>query len=197
MMVETLGQLWQASEKSREQVAAYVRAYQEGGGFSPKNLLSLFTLMKNEGIDYIPHTYKLSLRKKKDRDYLYRMSEADRELIWGSLSTAQKKGYLKGKKKFEKRVEKERQKPRYSSAKTHREQQQEDSLAEWPIRYSERAHRYKITFFDDEDKPLKRLFRGDLEETRSFIKDSIASNPELSKAEIRMTETNEFVEIYL
>ena len=60
MMAESLGELWQVNEKSRAQVAAYVRAYQELDGFSPKNLLSLFTLMNIEGIDYIPHTYKLS-----------------------------------------------------------------------------------------------------------------------------------------
>jgi hypothetical protein len=201
-MVESLGQLWQVNKKNREEVAAYVRAYQERGGFSPKNLLSLFALMKNEGIDYIPHTYKVTLRSKKDREYLYRMSEAERELIWGSLSTAQKKGYIKGKKKFDKRVEKERQKSIYSSptlsssATRTRGEDQGDSLPEWPIRYSERAHRYKITFFDDKGRPLKRLFRGDLGETRSFIKDHITNNPEYAKAEIRITQTDELVEVY-
>ncbi|MCP4143114.1 MAG: hypothetical protein GY755_22980 [Chloroflexi bacterium] len=196
MMAETLGELWRQSEKNREEVATYVRAYQERGGFSPKNLLSLFTLMKDEGIDYIPHTYKVTLRRKEDRDYLYRISVEDRELIWGSLSTAQKKGYLKRKKDFDKSLE--RKKTLYSSP-THlssiTETQQEDSLPDWPIRYSERAHRYKITFFDEKGKPLKRLFRGDLEESRSFIREQIANNPEFEKAEIRFTETNDLVEI--
>ena len=203
-MVEPLGQLWQVNKENREQVAAYVRAYQERGGFSPKNLLALFILMKNEGIDYIPHTYKVSLRRKKDRDYLYRISEADRELIWGSLSTAQKKSYLKRKKEFDKKLEREKErqkshhyspKPSSSATRTGRKDQQGDSLPEWPIRYSERAHKYKITFFDDEDQPLKRLFRGDLEETRSFIKEQIVNNLEFAKVEIRLTQTNELVEV--
>lgn len=218
MMLEPLRRLWKVDEDSREKVAWYVQEYQERGGFPPKKLLYLFSQMNNEGIDYTPHIYKVTLRSKMDREHLYRISEAERKLIWGSLSTAQKKRYVKGKREFEEDMERKKEQERveklYSRpaplpiperrrrghvsphSTTYKSSERAPSLLDMPIRYSERAHRYKITFFDDKDKPLKRFFRGKLEKTRHLIKQKIADTPEYVKAEIRITQTNELLEIY-
>ena len=198
LMMEPLGQLWKISKRTREKVAKYIQAYEKRGGFSPQELLYLFTEMNENGIDYAPHLYKVTLRAKKDREYLRHISEPDRELIWSSLSTAQKKGFGKRMRGLDKKLGKvkECQEEKESYSLFHDKHQQGSSLLDFPIRYSERAHRYKITFFAQSDKAIKRFFRGDLGETRSFIKAEIANNADYEKAEIRLTQTNELLEIY-
>ncbi|MBT7069708.1 MAG: hypothetical protein HN975_02305 [Anaerolineae bacterium] len=128
------------------------------------------------------------LRNKADQNDLYRLSEDERELIWNSLSAAQKKNYLKRKKAFDEKTEKESQVQEKASP--------DYAFPDFPIRYSERAHRYKITFFDENENPLKRLFRGDLEGIRSYIKKEILCKPKYAKAKIQITQTNQLVEFY-
>ncbi len=84
LVFASLLELWKRRDKNRERVTVYTREYQDYGKFSPKNLLYLFQQMNAQGVDYVPHIHKVTLRSKKDREYLYRISEADRELIWGT-----------------------------------------------------------------------------------------------------------------
>ena len=180
--------LWKTSDENREKVTLCTRDYQEKGKFPPRNLLYLFQQMNEKGIDYVPHIFKVTLRSKADQEDLHQMSIAERELIWGSLSTTQKKSYLKRKKAFGEKLKQE--------SSVQQKTPVDHSLPEMPIRYSERAHRYKITFFDADGKPVKRLFRGKLNEARTFIRGSIVDSPIFAKAEIRMTETNQLLETH-
>ncbi len=184
----SLLELWNASDENREKVTFCTREYQERGKFSPRNLLYLFQQMDEKGINYIPHVFKVTLRNKVDRESLYDMAENERETIWNSLSAAQKKSYLRGEKAYGVKMERERNSLQKGSAA--------NSLSDFPIRYSERAHKYKITFFDHHNVPVKRLFRGRLNKIRSLVKKSIAENLTYAKAEVRITQTNEIVEMY-
>ncbi len=188
LVYASLLELWKASDKNQDKVIFCTREYQERGKFSPRNLLYLFQQMDEKGIRYVPHIYKVTLRNKAERESLYRMSESELEIIWDSLSATQKKGYFTGRKAYDAKVEKEKSALQKTSTT--------NSLPDFPIRYSERAHKYKVTFIDYSGAFIKRLFRGRLSEIRSLVKKSIAENPNYAKAEVRITQTNEVVEIY-
>jgi len=210
MMLEPLRKLWEINEDERDEIEWCVSEFKQRGGFSPENLIYLFQQMNNNAIDYLPHIYKVVLRSNKDKDDLFSLSETDKNMIWAALSISQKRQYVKGKEEVDKRQAEARarqqrvidQKPvnfpatSFSPPESGQEHHQNVFLPERPIRYVERAHRFEITFFDHNDIPFDRLFRGNLEESRHFIEQRVENYPECSKAEIRLTLTNELVDVY-
>ncbi|KAA3646440.1 MAG: hypothetical protein DWQ07_09505 [Chloroflexi bacterium] len=59
------------------------------GGFSPKDLVTLFRLLDAHNIEYEPGIYPVTLRSKKDRVELVNLSRTASSMIWDCLSTAQ------------------------------------------------------------------------------------------------------------
>lgn len=111
--LEALRQLWKIDKKNRELIEVYVRSFKGNKGFSPDQLLFLFNRLQANNIEYEPTCYKVTLRSKRDRDELLRMSDDDVKLIWKSLSASQKRNYpIWQKKKQEEtdRLERERKK---------------------------------------------------------------------------------------
>lgn len=211
MALEPLRQLWEQREDSQEEIEHFVLDYQRRGGFSPRQLLSLCKQMTDQGIQYLPHLFKVVLRSNADKDSLYSMAAADKALIWDSLSSSQKGRYAKGLSAYEARRKRKMEKLRLAAnalrpAKTtatafhppatKQTQPQMVTLPEQPIRYVASAHRYKITLFDSDGLPAARVFRGNLEDAFLFIQQRVGDSPNYEKGEIRLTRTNEFVAYY-
>ncbi len=213
MMLEPLRELWQKNEDVREEIEWYVSEFKHRGGFSPGNLLFLFKQMNENAVDYLPHIYKVVLRSNKGKNDLFLMSETDRDLVWASLSTSQKQRYVQGKEVFDKRRKEAKDRRQNRGIESHQEpfnslstsllppessqdHYQSELLPEQPIRYVERAHKYMVTFFDQNNKPFDRLFRGNLEESHHFIEQKAENYPECTKVEIRETLTKALVDIY-
>ncbi len=194
IILEPLRKLWKAREDSQNKVQKYVQEYQEHGGFSPQNLAYLFKEMREEKISFVPHLYKITLRRRKDRDDLFRMPKEDKDFIWSSLSISQKKRYIKGKNKFDEELKRKQEGKKVREEKKYPPSKK--TTLKMPIHYAERAHKYKIIFFDNKGKPLARLFRGNLKEIRALVKEKVAEDDDYTKTEIRITLTNKLVEIY-
>lgn len=232
MMLIPLRELYKAKkgdDVAREEIKFHVDGFKRRGGFTAAYLLYLFQQMQEHTIEYIPHIYKIILRSDADKDELFRMSEAEQELVWPSLSPAQKKRYAGQKEDYEKRQEREAKRRKMEKLEAERrqiweakrqemERQQHHSLQgrranpnslhtgqretvspsilDRPIKYNEKAHRFKITFFDARNQPLKRIFRGNLEESRTYVEGQIKAIPACVKVEIRITETSELVDTF-
>jgi hypothetical protein len=61
-----------------------------------------------------------------------------------------------------------------------------------PIRYEERAHRYRITFIDNLGNAIHRIFRGDYKQ--NHIEEEAKRHHNCTRIEIHKTMTGEFIE---
>jgi hypothetical protein len=186
MMLEQLRELWRRASWERDRIKKCVEEYKRRDGFSPGDLRFLFELMNRYEVFYTASVYKVLLRSKQDRNELFQLSAGDLELIWPTLSPAQKR-----------RVGEEQEKVVEVDPVAISSQAAAIILPEMPIRYVERSHKYRITFYDEEDRPFKRIFRGgDKQTLQDLAEREIQRIPDCRTVEIHFTQTKELVGIF-
>ncbi len=99
-----LRELWGVSEKHQNFIKKCGVKFKESKGVSPKELFFLFNLLEQHNLQYDPSLYKISLRKRDDKEQLIEMSDPDRNMVWPALEHRQRILI----KKFEAELEREK-----------------------------------------------------------------------------------------
>lgn len=93
-ILEPIDTLFEQADRELQSKLRWITGkFTRRGGFSPKDLITLFRLLDAHDINYEPGIYPVTLRSKKDKVELVNLSHSELPMIWNCLNAAQQEKY--------------------------------------------------------------------------------------------------------
>ena len=93
-ILASLDVLFESADREMQSKLRWIAGkFTRRGGFSPKDLVTLFQLLNASNIAYEPGIYPVTLRSKKDKVELVNLTPTELSMITDCLTTAQQEKY--------------------------------------------------------------------------------------------------------